>query len=80
MAMVMREGTAEQRALFNRLAEVCAAPGNWACTIQGGGDQLVVLLSEEDSERTVWESVGSPDGIFAEFRVWLRHRELHGPA
>jgi hypothetical protein len=61
--------------LFLRLQEVAdSQPDVYACTVQGGDDEFIVVLSDPDSgnERCAWS--GSADAIVVEFRHWLERR------
>jgi hypothetical protein len=65
----------DQELLFERLrASAAKVAGSWDCTIEGSGDNMVVLVSEPASDHVVWTHLGSPAGIEGAFEEWLNRR------
>ena len=65
-------GNKDQNALFDNLQGLLGdRRHDFNCSVQGSGDNLLVMLYDTESGKTAWEWSGSPDVIATRFKEWV---------
>lgn len=73
--LMMRAGTIEQNALARRLDDAffeSGQDGSFAGSVSGSAGRFRVIISARDSDRRLWDRIGSDAEIVDSFRKWIK--------
>lgn len=76
LAAVSKKEERDEDTLFLRLRDIAEAQRDvYACTVQGGDTEFVVVLSDPESGKELCAWSGSADAVVVDFQHWLEHKK-----